>query len=121
VKEAIVSYRRIKDFQSSQESVLASKSLGSPKPSTTAKAEPQGMDNSAIIQMVKAGLETDVILSAIDTAPHCEFNTSAQGLIQLAEANVDKKIIRRIQEAAGGKKVSPKPALAGKKKPGSGQ
>lgn len=121
VKEAIVSYRRIKDFQSSQESLVASKSLESSKPSAPAKAEPRGIDNSAVIRMVKAGLETDVILSAIDTAPHREFDTSAQGLIQLAEANVDKKIIRRIQEVAGGKKASPKPAPAGKKKPGSGR
>jgi hypothetical protein len=73
------------------------------------------MDNAAVIQMMKAGLETDVILNAIETAPQSEFDTSAQGLIQLAQANVDKKVIRRIQEVAGSKKTSAKQAV-GKKK-----
>ena len=47
VKEGIISYRRLKDFQSSQESVLASKSLVNQKLSEPAQVEMRGMDNSA--------------------------------------------------------------------------
>ena len=86
--------------------MVASKAMSSAKTSESGKMEPRGMDNAAVIQMVKAGLETDVVLSAIDTAPRCEFDTSAQGLIQLAQANVDRKVIRRIQEVAGGQEGS---------------
>ena len=123
VRAAMVNYRRLKDFQENYDSLVAAKSAESAK-SLDAKADAKspaggGMDNAAVIQMVQAGLEQDVILKAISSASRYNFDTSPQGLIQLAEAKVDKKIILRIQEVASGKpEALPKPAP--KKKTGKG-
>ena len=72
------------------------------------------MDNEDVISMAQAGLEGDIILKAIDSASRHQFDVTPQGLIDLASAKVDKKIILRIQEVASGKKTAP--AAAPKKK-----
>jgi len=109
VQSALVSYRRLKDFQDNYETLLASKAVEDAK-----SLEPGGgggggdaMDNDAVISMSQAGLEGDIILKAIDSAPRYQFDVSPRGLIELASAKVDKKIILRIQEIASGKKATP--------------
>ncbi|HEV8578197.1 MAG TPA: hypothetical protein VGX68_03860 [Thermoanaerobaculia bacterium] len=117
VQSALVSYRRLKDFQDNYESLIASKAT------EDAKSLEQGggekMDNAAVLSMTKAGLERDIILKAIDSAPRHQFDVSAKGLIELSEGKVDKKIILRIQEIASGKKATPVPST--KKKAGKGR
>lgn len=114
VQAALVNYRKIKDFQeryaslqeARQEEAKGGKSLESG----------DRMNNAAVIRMVRAGLPTEVILTAIQTAAAPDFDVSANGLIELSEAEVDKEIIHRVQQVATAKKsVPPKPTA--KKKP----
>ena len=115
VKQSIVNYRRILDFQNNYEAHLQAeaKSAEGAK-EMAAQRDPQVMDNSAVIRMVQAGLERDIILKAISDSPKPAFDTTPQGLIQLAEAKVDKAIILRIQEVAK-KSAGPKAATTSKK------
>lgn len=118
VQGSIVSYRRFDDFQRNYDAQLKAKSaegskdIGAPGDS---QIDPQRMDNAAVIRMVRAGLEKDIILKAISDAPKHSFDTSPQGLIQLAEAKVDKAIILRIQEVSNKKAASPKASSTSKK------
>ena len=118
VQSALVSYRRLKDFQDNYESLLASKGTENAKSLDAGgggAAAADAMDNEDVISMAEAGLEGDIILKAIDSAPGHQFDVSPQGLIGLASAKVDKKIILRIQEVASGKKAPP--TTTAKKKP----
>jgi hypothetical protein len=114
VQTALANYRKIKDFKDQyatmqavarQEETAGSKGVGG-------KAE---MTNAAVIKMARAGLPNEVILTAIDNAEGPEFDASPRGLIALSEAQVDKKIIQRIQEVAAGKRA-PAPAADGARK-----
>ena len=68
--------------------------------------EPQGgegevvVDNAAIIDMVRAGLDDEIILTTLESAPATRFDTTPQGLIQLAKGQVSSQIIARIQTLA---------------------
>jgi tetratricopeptide (TPR) repeat protein len=125
VQSALVSYRRLKDFQDNYDSLLASKAVESAKSlEPGGSGDGEAMDNDDVISMAQAGLEGDIILKAIDSAPRHQFDVSPQGLIALASAKVDKKIILRIQEIASGKQTGKKAAPAAttsKKKPASGR
>lgn len=114
VQNAIVSYRRLEDFKNNYAAQLSKSAEGA---KDAAASDSQTMDNAAVIRMVRAGLEKDIILKAINDAPARKFDTSPQGLIQLAEAKVDKAIILHIQQVASKKPAAPK---APAKKPGSG-
>jgi hypothetical protein len=108
VQTALANYRKIKNFQEQYASLQAA----AQQPASGAKAlesRTDFMDNSAVIRMVRAGLPTDVILTSIETAPSPSFDVSPQGLVALSDAQVDHKIIQRLQEVATGKK---KPASA---------
>lgn len=120
VQSALVSYRRLKDFQDNYESLLASKGAESAKSldSGGGGGGADAMDNEDVISMAEAGLEGDIILKAIDSAPRHQFDVSPQGLIGLASAKVDKKIILRIQEVASGKKAAPATTSPKKKSAG---
>lgn len=115
VQNAIVSYRRLKDFQDNYDAQLSAKSAEGAK-EIAASSDPQAMDNAAVIRMVRAGLERDIILKAINDASKRNFDTSPPGLIQLAEAKVDKAIILRIQEIASKKAATPKASATPKKR-----
>jgi hypothetical protein len=126
VQSALVNYRRLKDFRDNYGSLQAAKVAEDSK--SLEERSGERMDNAAVIRMVKAGLEKDVILNAIESAPRRAFDTSPKGLIDLADAKVDKKLILRMQEIARGKKnesVNPssgkKPALVAKKKTSQGR
>jgi hypothetical protein len=119
VQTALVNYRRLKDFRDNYDSMVAAKAAESSK--SLDKPVVGQIDNAAVIRMVKAGLEQAVILKAIDAAPSHGFDISPNGLIQLAEEKVDKRIILHIQEIASDKKpAAAKPAALHKKKPGQG-
>lgn len=105
VQTALANYRKIKNFQeqyasmqaAAQEAVSGGKALD----------QADGMNNAAVIRMARAGLPNEVILKAIETAGKSDFDVSPQGLIALSEAEVDVKIIQRLQEVATGKKAAP--------------
>jgi hypothetical protein len=118
VQEALTNYRKIKDFQE-QYAALKAGALEDAGGGKSLDAKAQGMDNSAVIRMTRAGLPNGVIVTAIETATKPNFDISPQGLIALSEAQVDKTIIQRIQEIATGRKAAPSKPVA-KKKPAAG-
>lgn len=112
VKESIVNYRRILDFRNNYEAHLQAQTQEAQ--GAKGAGGSQAMDNGAVIRMVRAGLEKDIILKAISDSPKPVFDTTPQGLIELAEAKVDKAIILRIQEVVK-KAGTPKAATTSKK------
>lgn len=99
VRDALASYRRLKDFRDSYESLQLA---AVEEAKSIEEGSAAGMDNAAVIRMVKAGLGDDIILTAVNTAPDVGFDVSPSGLIALAEAAVPKPIIARLQEIAAG-------------------
>ena len=59
-----------------------------------------GLTNADIVQMQKAGLSEDVILSKIGTSP-TNFDTGTQDLIQLRDAGVKNNIINAMVQKTG--------------------
>ena len=109
VQTALTNYRKIKTFQEQYASMRAAP----PEAVSGGKgldAKSQKMNNAQVIQMARAGLPNDVILTAIETAPAHDFDVSPQGLIALSEAQVDHRIIQKLQEIATGKSGIAKPA-----------
>jgi hypothetical protein len=111
VRSSLVNYRRLKDFQDNYETMVAAsdpsaaggKSLAGNGGGDRVAGERMAgerMDNAAVIRMVRAGLGHDIILTAIDNAESPAFDVSPNGLIELSAAEVDEKVIRRIQELA---------------------
>ena len=121
VQSALVSYRRLEDFRDNYESLLASKAVEDAKSLESGDGGGEAMDNAAVISMSQAGLDFDIILKAIDSTPRHQFDVSSQGLIELATAKVDKRIIQRIQEVASGKKTSTTKKSTTPKKSGQGR
>jgi hypothetical protein len=101
VKSALIDYQRIKEFASGPERTAGAKSAlgvgGSAAAGGTAS-----LDNAGVIEMVKAGLPEEVILTAIDDSEAPAFDVSPKGLIELSKAKVSKKVIQRIQARANG-------------------
>jgi hypothetical protein len=58
------------------------------------------LTNSDIVQMQKAGLSEEIILSKIGTSPN-NFNTGTQDLIHLKEAGVSDNIINAMVQKSG--------------------
>ncbi|HEX2642195.1 MAG TPA: hypothetical protein VHU81_04330, partial [Thermoanaerobaculia bacterium] len=58
---------------------------------------PKGMTNGDVIAMIKAGVPEEVVLSSIDSAEECSFDTSPAGLIELTKAKVGKGILKHLQ------------------------
>lgn len=99
VRAALVKYQRTKELQAEQPTQIAangSKSL----------AGADALDNAAVIDMVKADLGDDVILTALGSAERTSFDVSPHGLIELSQAKVSKKVIQRMQTLAAKKKKS---------------
>lgn len=51
------------------------------------------LDNFGIVEMKKASLSKPIIINAINTATDYNFDTSAKGLKQLSENNIDDEIV----------------------------
>jgi hypothetical protein len=115
VHAALVNYRRIKDFKDKDEARLAAKDAAGAKELSAPPAAAARLDNAAIVRMVQAGLTDDIVLGAIDRTSERSFDVSPQGLIDLATAKVNRKIILHIQEVMSGDKPSPPAAKAPKK------
>jgi hypothetical protein len=92
VRTALIRYQRTKEFQTDSGPGAAggSKSLSS---TNTAVA----VDNASVIDMVKAGLGDEVILTSLTSAERTDFDVSPHGLIELSQAKVSKKVIQQIQ------------------------
>lgn len=114
VSAALVQYQKLKEFADS----IASKSVAAKgsKGDLGAPAD-DAVTNQAVIDMVRAGLAEDVILTSIDSARTAAFDVSPQGLIQLADGKVGKRIIQHIQTAAGKGTTEPKAKKSATKKP----
>ncbi len=122
VQTALVGYRRLKDFRDNYDTMLAAKSADDAKSlENAATGQEDRFDNAAVISMVRAGLEQDIVIKAINAAAKPQFDISPKGLIELAENKVDKQIILRIQEIASGKKTTQATKKAAPKKPGTGR
>jgi hypothetical protein len=131
VKEALVDYRRIKDFRDNYDQLQADKAAASPEVAggktlaTAAGVEnSDAVDNEAVIRMVRSGLPDEIVLRSINGAPRYNFDVSPGGLVALAEARVSPRLIERIQEIAAYRKSAPKGKPTPKKpvstkKPGS--
>lgn len=61
----------------------------------------QGLDNSAVIKLAKAGISDDVIISTVN-ASQGSYDTSANGLIALKTAGVSDKVIATLVLKASG-------------------
>jgi hypothetical protein len=72
---------------------------------STALVAQQGLNNDAIIKLVKAGLSDDLIVSTITAQPGT-YDTSADGIIALKTAGVSDKVVAVIVA----KGVAPAPA-----------
>jgi hypothetical protein len=117
VQSALVQYQKLKEFSDSLAAApvaLASKSgskgdLGAPRADDS-------LTNEGVIDMLRAGLSEDIILTSIDSLPHTAFDVSPRGLIQLSEAKATKRLIQRIQTASNKASSAPKPKKSTGKK-----
>ncbi len=117
VRSALVSYRKLKEFKETYAKSLApSSELAEVAAGAKSLSEPGGMNNAAVIKMVRAGLQEDIILTSINSAPKHSFDVSPDGLIALSKAEVGSRVIQRIQEIASGKKPAAKGAKTTKPK-----
>ena len=69
------------------------------------------MNNDAVVKMVKAGLSDDVIVTTINSSPG-SYDTSANGLIALRQADVSNKVIEAIVAKTSGGAPAPAPTAA---------
>jgi hypothetical protein len=97
VKGALVDYQRVKEFEAESAPLAAAggKALDG-APSAAADA----LTNAGVIEMVKAGLAEEIILTAIENAVSMSVDVSPKGLIELSKAKVSKNVIKRLQERA---------------------
>lgn len=102
VQAALVQYQKFKEFAQTTEPAGGSSQTGAKE---LGGGDANAMTNDAVVDMLRAGLPEDVILTAIETAHHPSFDVSPRGLIQLSEAKASKKLMQRLQAiAAGGAK-----------------
>ena len=60
------------------------------------------MNNTDVIKMVKAELDDDTVVLAINAAKSAEFDTSANGLVDLKNKGVSQTVIQAILKKQGG-------------------
>lgn len=120
VKQALGDYRRIKEFRESYEKMQVAAKAAVPTEGGKSLDRPAGpndaVDNAAVIQMVQSGLSEDIILTSINAAPHCNFDISPKGLVELSQAKVSAGLIKRMQEIATKGNDAAKGKSAAKKK-----
>lgn len=107
VQEALAQYQKLKEFAEAKQAAG-----GGSEGAAGAKALPGAITNAAVVDMLRAGLEEDVIITSIKSAPATAFDVTPKGLIQLSQAKASKNLIQTIQAAAGAR-----PAAEGTKKP----
>lgn len=76
---------------------VAAPAIGAKSLGEGAAAAPAGMSNDDVISMVQAGVPEEIVLTAIDDAERCAFDTTANGLIALTRGKVGAEIVKRIQ------------------------
>ncbi|HYC62507.1 MAG TPA: hypothetical protein VEK79_23350 [Thermoanaerobaculia bacterium] len=69
-----------------------------PEPELDEPATGDGMRNSTVIELAKAGLSDENIKLAIDGADRTAFDVSPEGLIALAKGGVSKGVIAHMQK-----------------------
>jgi tetratricopeptide (TPR) repeat protein len=103
-KQALGDYRRIKEFKESYEKMQVAAKSAPPEGEKSLDHPVSGasdaIDNAAVIQMVRSGLSEDIIVTSIDSSPHCNFDVSPKGLVELSQAKVSSSLIHRMQEIA---------------------
>lgn len=111
VQEAVVQYQKVKELKAALErgDTVMMASAGGAKSLDASSA----MDNSAVIDMVQAGIAEDVILTAITSAPQTSFDVSPTGLIQLSKGGVKGNLLRQVQATATGTKAPVTAAATG--------
>jgi hypothetical protein len=96
VRTALIRYQRTKELQTDPGPVAA----GGSKSLSASSSMAAAVDNAAVIDMVRAGLEDEVILTSLTSAERTDFDVSPHGLIDLSQAKVSKRIIQQIQTLA---------------------
>lgn len=114
VTSALAQYQRLKEFADSTASRPSGAGAKGAKGDLGGPAE-DAVTNESVVDMVRAGLSEDVILTSIDTSKNTAFDVSPKGLIQLADSKVSKRIIQHIQTASG-KRSEPAPKKSASKK-----
>jgi hypothetical protein len=120
VQEALTQYQKLKEFAESasqaagQPAPAGGKSM--PVPGAAAAAPSDALTNDGVVDMLRAGLPEEIILTSIDSAGHTAFDVTPRGLIQLADAKASKRVIQRIQAVATQPKGTTKTSSAGKGK-----
>jgi hypothetical protein len=69
----------------------------------------QGLNNDAVIKLVKAGLSDDLIISTINGSPGA-YNTSVDGIIALKTAGASDKVVAAIVQRTTAPATPPAPA-----------
>jgi len=98
VSSALEQYQRLIDFTDvgDRRAATASGAKGGLDGGPAADA----VTNTSIIEMSRAGLPEEVILTTLETAEARTLDASPEALIALAEAKVSPKIIQRVQKLA---------------------
>ncbi len=103
-REAMAPLERVQTAMAKYQTLLGHDEVlaAAAAPATGAKAlgespVPSGMTNADLISMVQAGVSEDIVLTAIDGAESCAFDTTPNGLIALTKGKVGAAIIKRLQ------------------------
>ncbi len=100
VQTSLAKYQTIATQQATWEGVGSSSKPPSGAKALQASAAPAagGMTNKDVIEMVRAGVDEDLILGTITDATACAFDLTPKGLIELTKAKVGKPVIQALQE-----------------------
>lgn len=112
VQAALVQYQKIKEFAEKTAPDRHGTSMAAGAKGLASAAADDAVTNASIVEMLRAGLPEDVILTSIDSAPRTAFDASPRGLIELSNAKASKKLIQHVQALASG---ASKPAATTKK------
>lgn len=97
VKTAMAQYQKVMDYrefdQHRTDASEGAKALSEDDPGEV-------LDNEAIIEMTRAGLVDEIILTTVNSAGQNDFDVSPTGLVELAKAEVSNTVIQRLQAIA---------------------
>lgn len=116
VQEALSQYQKLKEFAESSGGAGQQVSGGGKSMPTVARVDADALTNDSVVDMLRAGLPEEVILTSVDSAAHTAFDVTPKGLIQLADAKASKRVIQRIQAVATQAKSTPRTSTPGKAK-----
>jgi hypothetical protein len=78
----------------------ATSKSGASGSSNSSATSSSALTNDKVVKMVKAGLDEDTIVTAIQDAKSVQFDLSSDGLIQLKNDGVSKKVMTAMQDRA---------------------